>query len=312
MTSELRFPHAIDNSMRKELVKCQKIAHWKHERGLSQEESVDVHAGGAFAAGMEAMRRSFYEQHRSVEDALGDGLQALHVAYGDFKCPDNSNKSAIRMAGALAYYASENRLDVEELTPLLLGDQLGIEIAFNEQIPILHPVDGAMLTYCGRFDMLAIDRSEGVWVVDEKTTKAMGEAWVHQWQLDSGMTGYCWAAQRLINRAGLTYEVKGAIINGIAIRAMSNASPYEHMRVTTYRQPWFIERWYSQMLKDVHSWVEAFKHQDHNQVLDAHAGCAIYNAPCPYANLCNAANPAPLFQSYEVKWWNPLTREDER
>ena len=31
--TELHFPEAVDNSMRKELAKCQKIAHWKFEDG---------------------------------------------------------------------------------------------------------------------------------------------------------------------------------------------------------------------------------------------------------------------------------------
>lgn len=306
---QLRFPRAIDNSMRKELVKCQKIAHWKFERGLSQEESVDLHAGGAFAAGMEAMRRAFYEKGEDVSKALDAGIAELHRFYGDFKSPVPTNKTADRMAGALAYYAVERRLDEEMLVPVDLGDgRLGIEMSFNYEIPIEHP-DGGLLTYCGRYDLLAKDGNDEVWVVDEKTTKQMGDAWIHQWQLDSGLTGYCWAAQRLLDEHGLPYKVAGAVINGLAIRAMSNAMPYEHQRVPVFRQPWFIERWYHQMLRDVAEWRDAYMNQTHRMVLD-HA-CALYNNPCGYAKLCNAANPEPLVGSYPVKFWNPLTRTSE-
>ncbi len=53
------FPEAVDNSMRKELVKCQTAAKYKYEMGLRADEGtkVDLHAGKAFAAGMEVMRR---------------------------------------------------------------------------------------------------------------------------------------------------------------------------------------------------------------------------------------------------------------
>ena len=47
------FPHAIDNTMRKQLVKCQKAAHYQFELGLRPltESRVDLHAGAAYAKG---------------------------------------------------------------------------------------------------------------------------------------------------------------------------------------------------------------------------------------------------------------------
>lgn len=316
MTNELlHFPNAIDNSMRKELVKCQKIAHWKFEKGLTAEGiSPDLHAGGAFATGCETTRKAFYLGQKNDVDALQMGIEALYKAYGDFVPPApkkyKTAKTADRMAGALAYYFGERPLSQSNLVPLMLGEELGVEISFNFEIPIDHPVTRLPLTYCGRFDMLGVNDHKEVWVVDEKTTGDMGEGWLNQWNLDSALTGYCWGAKKLLEKHGIDLPVVGAIINGVAIRALSNVMPYEHREVSTFRQDWEVDRWYRQMLRDVQGWVNAYRMQNHSQVLD-HA-CALYNNPCAYAKLCKARNPEQLEGSYEVRWWNPLTRTEEK
>lgn len=312
----LRFPEAIDNSMRKELVKCQKAAHWKFEKGLNlQESNEDLVAGGSFAKGVEMARRAFYEDGPMQGDdraALEVGIAALYAEYGDFKCPPpkkyKTSKTAERMAGALAYYLGKNPMSEDRIKPFLLDGKLTVEMSFNYEIPISHPVTGKPLTYCGRYDKLGLDDENRVWVVDEKTTGQMGENWSNQWLLDAGLTGYCWAARKLLKDAGLDYEVAGAIINGVAIRALSNADPYEHMECPVFRSDWQLKRWFGQMIKDVQGWVQAYVDQDHNQIFD-HV-CALYNNPCAYAKLCNARNPEQLESSYVVKFWNPLARDN--
>jgi hypothetical protein len=195
-------------------------------------------------------------------------------------------------------------LEDEELVPVTFKDgSKGIEVAFNHEIPIFHPKENKKLSYVGRFDMLAEDKEGKVWVVDDKTTGRMGDAWANQWSLDSQMSGYVWGAQRLLNQEGMQdKEVVGAVINGISILKYG----YDTMRCPTFRQDWEVQRWYEQMLNDVDAWIDAFKHQDHDQVLD-HA-CALYNAPCQYAKLCKSRNPEQLEGSYTVRFWNPLER----
>ena len=305
MTNELHFPDVIDNSMRKELVKCQKIAHWKFERGLNAEIGNEhLVAGGAFAKGMEVMRKMYYQDGEKQAAALQEGIVAVYKQYGQFVPPSGSLKTAERMAGALAYYAENKPFDGEELVPLQLGDgMLGIEVAFNHELPILHPKTNKRLSYCGRFDMLAEDKQGKVWVVDEKTTGRMGDAWAHQWDLDSQMSGYVWGAQKLLKKEGIDKEVVGAVINGISILKYG----YDTMRCPTFRQDWEVLRWYEQMLDDVDGWISAFKHQDHDQILDH--GCALYNAPCQYAKLCKARDPEKIVGSYAIKFWNPMLRD---
>lgn len=303
--ADLYFPAVIDNTMRKEFVKCEKINHWKFERGLNAEIGNEhLIAGGAFAKGMEVMRRAYFQLGNSEQIATVVGIQALYEQYGNFVPPASSYKTVDRMAGALTFYAGRVPMSQDEFKPIEFRDgKLGIEMSFNYEIPVAHPVTGLPLTYCGRFDMLGLDKAGRAWVIDEKTTGRMGDAWAHQWDLDSQMTGYVWGAQKLLHENNIDIEVVGAVINGISILKYD----YDHMRCPTFRQPWEVERWYKQMLRDVTRWTEAYKLQDHNQVLD-HA-CALYNNPCQYAKLCKSANPERIEGTYTVKFWNPLDRD---
>lgn len=303
------FPDAIDNSIRKELVKCETAAKYKYIEGVRADSGgrVDLIAGGAFAAGMETMRRAYYEDGKDTGECLNEGVAALYRQYGGFMPEGKTNKTPERMAGALAFYAQQCPLEQERLIPLMLPDgRRMIEVGFNFPIPVQHPDKPQLLTYCGRFDALCLDEHDVAWVVDEKTTSQMGEKWSNQWPLDSQMTGYVWGARRLLEQHGFDYEVGGAIINGIAIRLRD----YEHVRIVTYRQDWEVDRWFGQMLRDVERLKGAHLSGEYDMTLD-HA-CAFYNNPCEFAPLCLSRNPERLLQSggwKEVRW-NPVTREE--
>lgn len=296
-----QFPHAIDNTMRKQLVKCQKAVHYQFELGLHPltESRVDLHAGAAYAKGMETLRRAFWTEGKTQDFAVGAAVAAVYGAYGNFQPPAKSNKTADKMAGAIPFYVSEFPLAVEKLVPF------EIEFGFAFGIGIPHPEDGRELEYCGRFDCIAQHADTGdFWVVDEKTTSQMGDKWANQWALDSQMTGYCWGANKWLAERGYG-PVKGAVINGIAIRLHD----YSAMRLPVYRQDWEIERWFDQMREDVYEWICKFETGRHKMALD-HA-CAYYLNPCEFAPLCSSRNPERLFDgSYRVEFWNPKERKD--
>lgn len=301
------FPHYIDNTMRKVLVKCQKAAHYRFELGLQSKaaKKVDLVAGGAFAAGIERVRRAYFVEKLSAADAAKLGVEALFTAYGDFQPPKDTNKTAERMAGALLFYLERFPLEQEKLAPFVFPDgSTGIELDFHYPIGIEHPESGRELEYCGRFDMLAVDlEAGGLWVVDEKTTSSMGEKWANQWPLDSQMSGYVWGAERRLQEHGVEQEIKGAIINGVAIKKYD----YDGGRFKTYREPWEVQRWLTQMKRDVLDWKVA--HQAGNHMMNLDHSCAYYLNPCEFAPLCKSRNPERLFEGeYVVEFWNPRER----
>lgn len=306
------FPAAVDNSMRKTLVRCQKMAYWKHERGLVPvgEQRVHLVAGRAFAAGICAVRRAFYGEGVSDPyDLLKAGLAAVRANY-DYtgSMPQWCYKTVDRVESALAFYLDKWPLADERLIPVRFHNgTLGIELCESMPTPLQHPTTGATIPFVANFDMLAQDRETGMyWIVDEKTTGKMGDTWALQWALDSQLTGYCFVARRLLRLMGdKTAEVAGAIIRGVSFLKTEHAG----MECMEYRQPWELERWYYQMMRDMNGWIAAHRNGYHDGVYD-HA-CALYNSPCEYSKLCKAHDPERLIDgNYNIKHYNPLNRED--
>lgn len=304
------FPHLIDNSIRKVLVKCQKAAHYRYELGLQAVDNkrVDLVAGKAFAKGCEVARRLFYLSSYSQDAAMREAVEALHASYGDFRCPADSNKTPDKVGGALmAYFEKYPMQRATGLIPYTFPDgKLGVEMYFEHDLLIEHPDDDVLLKYCGNFDALMIDLDDGgLWVMDEKTSSQMGPKWVNQWPLDSQMTGYVWGAGRMLLDMGITEEIKGAIIGGVAIKKYD----CEVARFPTYRPDWMVERWYDQLLNDLAQWKLAYEGNSHNMNLDH--SCAYYNNPCEFAPLCLSKQPEKIMHGglYEVKFWNPKERD---
>jgi len=297
----LSFPQTIDNTIRSTFAHCQQKFVYSHLHKLSpQGTNVHLHAGGAFAHGMEATRRAYFEQNLSPDDAVAVGVGALIKFYGDYEAPEGSAKSLERMAGALEYYFSIHRLDNDFLTPYTSSSgERGIEFSFSIPLPIPHPETGEPLLYCGRFDMLATHKNGSLFVVDEKTSTSLGAQWSRNWNLDSQFTGYLWGAQQY----GL--PVSGAIIRGISILK----TKYDTAEAIIYRPQWQIERWYTQLLREVEYMLRIYADTKLAFAnLDKH-GCNAYGG-CAYERLCSSPNPeAWASQYYETNTWDPLRRE---
>ena len=282
----MSFPSIIRNTYRKAFVRCPQSAAYLYEEGLDGAPSIDLHAGGAFAKGIEIARRCYYANALKVEHAIEAGRQALVHAYGDFPCPPTSNKTRAAMEGALYYYFERWPLDAPDaLRPIMMPDgSLSVEQHFSVPIPILHPLTLEPLRYEGRIDMLAEDEDGDLWVVDEKTTGKLGDSWANQWYLDAGQTGYVWWARRVLPQRSIV----GVKIRGIGIYKTG----YGKMEVPILFQPWETERWYQQMLRDVARWKEMHVLGQYDRTLD-HT-CALYNNPCAFLPLCKQQDPTPL------------------
>lgn len=178
------FPTVLDSTIIAAARSCGQKAnlefflHWK-----PREPSVHLHAGAAYAHGLERARRSYYEAGAPASAAIAHGLRACLEAYGDFECPPDSAKSLERTAGALEYYFTRYPLDSDAATPIELpGGKRGIEFGFVEPLDETHPETGDPLLYSGRMDMIV--SFEGMTLgLDDKTTSQLGASWPRQWDL---------------------------------------------------------------------------------------------------------------------------------
>lgn len=293
------FPEVIDSTivaaMRScmQKVKLEFIDHWK-----PRDPSVHLHAGAAYAKGLEVARKAFYLEGKSADDAIAEGAHALLTAYGDFICPEDSAKSATRTLGAMEYYFERYPLGADPAIPITLpGGTKGIEFSFAEPIDIIHPETGQPIIYCGRMDMIAKLNSMTLGE-DDKTTSSLGASWSKQWDLRSQFTGYVWGAMR----GGI--KLDGFLIRGVSILK----TKYDTLEAITYRPNWQLDRWYNQLLRDVKRLIQCWEEGYFDYNLD-HA-CAEYGG-CAFRQVCLTQDPtAVLSTMFQQRRWDPITRTE--
>lgn len=298
MNSTVPFPEVIDNTIRSCFASCERKAflayfqHWKTKGG-----NINLHAGKAFARGVEVTRRCFYDDKMPEKDAVFEGQRALFIAYGDFVCPEDNPKSLPMMVTALDEYFMHYPMTTDHIQPLMTKDKAAVEFSFSIPLPIDHPVTGMPLIYAGRFDMLGLYQDQ-LWVVDEKTTKQLGATWPKQWRLRSQFTGYCWGARTV------DYPVAGAIIRGIAIYKKS----FGHAESIQYRQQWQIDQWYTQLLYDIERMIVCWKSGYWGY--DLGDACAAYGG-CEFVEVCTSQDAQRwLTQDFIQQEWHPLGEPD--
>lgn len=295
------FPAVLDSTLMAHFRSCPQLAfregfeHWKPKT-----RSVHLHAGAAFAKGIEVAREEFYVNGKSEEAAVGAGLAALIAAYGDFECPPDSAKSLERMMGALEFYFHSYPMPTDSAKPAVLpGGKRGIEFSFVEPIDIPHPVTGDPLLYSGRFDAI-MDYAGSLYGNDEKTTSQLGASWSRQWDLRSQFTAYTWGARR----SGI--NLQGFIVRGISILK----TKYDTLQAITYRPAWLVDAWYAQLLRDVRRMVQCWEsgYWDFNfdESCNAYGGCG-------FKTVCMSEPDRRhiwLQQSFERRRWDPVTRTE--
>ena len=297
--SHVPFPSTLDSTIMAAFKSCPRKAylefmeHWK-----LKDQSVHLHAGAAYASGMEAARAAFYIEGKSADDSVALGVQEVLRAYGDFECPPESAKSLERTAGALEFYFSHYRLGEDKAIPMVLpGGKTGIEFNSLEPLEILHPETGDPILYSGRMDMMC--DFEGMKLgEDDKTASQLGASWPRQWDLRSQFTGYVWGA----GKAGI--KLDGFLVRGVSILK----TKYDTLQAITYRPNWQIDRWYTQLLRDIKRMIAAWEEGYWDYNLD-HA-CAEYGG-CPFRSVCQMRDPSSLLvQQFEQRRWDPVARTE--
>lgn len=272
----LTFPRGIDSTMRKTFVACPtKFLYEYCYNRRKGEPGPDLHAGKAFASGLEAARKAHWQEDLSPDEALAEGIKALLTEWGSYEPPEGHPKSLERMVGALEAYFSHYGWDTDHIQPLMREGKPAVEFSFAIPLPETHPETGEPLLYTGRFDMLGLYNGS-IFVVDEKTTKQLGASWSRQWNMRSQFTGYCFAAEEY------GHPVAGAIIRGISILK----TKYGHAEAIQYRPKHVIDQWYKQLIRDIREMKEAWRHapKEHwDLALDD--ACSQYFG-CSYERVC--------------------------
>lgn len=265
--------------------------------------SVHLHAGQAFAKGLEVTRKAwFLGETRDPDEAIARGWQALIEEYGDFVDEAVPNKSAHRMGEALISYFDQYPLETDLIQPAMFHGRPAVEFRFALPLPILNPSTGDPILYTGRFDMLGLANGQ-LFVVDEKTTGSLGQYWSRRYELSAQFTGYCWAAKEY------GYPVVGAMIRGIGILSKE----IKHAEMPLWRHDFLIAEWYEALLADVKRMIEAWKAMEEQSPWsvwqpDFADACGAFGG-CQFLPVCEIAPQSReklLDINFAKRVWDPL------
>ena len=295
----LTFPKVWDNTQLSAYRRCPRRFLYEFVwNAAPSDTNVHLHAGGAYAKGLEIVRKEFFTNKRPFDEALALGALALIRAYGTFAPRDiNDNKSLPMMLGALGYYFE--RWPIEEgLVPAIIGGQPAIEFSFAVPFPkVLHPDTGEPIIICGRFDMIAQVGST-LLGEDDKTAGQLGSQWLNKWRVGNQITTYCWGARQY----GL--PLQGFNMRGIGLYKRG----YEGIDAITYRKDWQLAEWEQNTQATLEDAIRDYKRGFWGA--NWSDACSSFSG-CPYLILCESPNPEVWVPVNFVKRdWDPLASRD--
>lgn len=299
-------PSYIDNSMISTFRACpQKFFQQYIMKRALKSKSPDLHAGGASAHALEYVRKAFYLEGLSQEEALEKGFLAFMQFWGDYEPPLKKGKehpkSFINTFSAIESYLQKWPLAEDVVKPYPHVEN-PFEFSFALPLPVQHPATSEPLLYAGRFDMLG-EYTSLPFVVDEKTGGSIGDEWSRQWNMRGQFMGYTWATRQ----TGI--NAVGAIIRGSSIQKTVN----NHAEVIITYDDWELERWYKQLIKTVERIVKMYLvwlHSEDDEVWDYDYGdaCQAYWG-CSMQLICGSRDREAWVGEYETSIWNPLDKD---
>lgn len=275
--------------------------------------NIHLNAGAALAASLNTFRRHYYapDSEKDIDLCLAYALQTLVEEYvrgaGELSHSqwDEMNidvKGLPNMAVALvAYVDNFNPADPYGLHPYVdPTGEVWAERSFTFPTQVGHPVTGQPILYSGRVDWIG-EHNGYKFVVDEKTTKAMGKNWTNQWNLRGQFIGYT------LGFLSSFPEVAGTWVRGINLLKESIRFAEHPVNVPV----WLIRDWWTDlnyMLADaVRDWERGHFRSDRGSACTQYSGCQ-FQSICKIPSDQRHSFARPLFTQAR---YNPLTGERE-
>lgn len=286
--------------------------------------SVDLHAGAAFASGIEAVRKAVFQKGLPLDRALAEGYAAYSIAWGSFEIPEwkKTSKTRENVWYAIEQYFAKWSPLTDHFQPYYLNGKPTFEFTFAIPLepaadPIkiatglpadydpahypgvfpTHPTTGEPWLYSGRFDMLGEYEKLPAWG-DEKTQgSSISTGWADKWRLRNQFIGYTWA----LKEHGM--KSMGGVVRGIAIlKTMINME--EKFQPVSDD---LIGRWYEQVRRDMWRLRQAWDTSYFD--LNLADTCTSYGK-CMFMDVCSASNDMKenWYNDFEVRRWNPLIK----
>ncbi len=288
------FPIYIRNSYLQTAGVCQLKYFRESIQHLSNDtKSHHLVAGGIFAAGVEIVRKSYFNKNLTIEESVEFGQEHILTA----EDTGDSLKSNERLANVLGKYFHKYPLD-RTIKPCLLADGThAIEYRFMFDLGIPHPdIPGQNLIWQGTLDglyekTLASGQTKR-YIVDEKTcssllrlsgTKIVDiEKECNAFRTNSQFLGYSKAARLL----GI--KTDGLLIYKIPILTKHEDAVELSIPFTEYE----IDLWYNKFISDLNELVEKYKFYKSKECNPAEVFKPVFNG-----SLCNSWGTPCQFMS---------------
>lgn len=302
------FPEVVDNTMRASYRKCP-IGFFKEHLLCRVMGADNIHlvAGGAFAEGNDAFRKSYFTRdtpvYRDYDAALDAGLYALIKHYGYDEQRESredwatSPKSCERLIDAFLDYWKEYHPRASLGKQYYHDGEVASELGGILELDVCHPVTGKPLLYSFRFDYIE-ERNGAIWLGDDKTTTSLGASWAKQWDLRSQFMGYLYAA-----KVQLGIQATGVIARGTGILK----TKITHMEVPVRFPPHLLDLWWKQVNRDFQHIVDNYRECDWEY--DLADGCNAYGG-CKFVDTCRSKLPHRMLDSMPIRVWNPADPEN--
>ena len=300
------FPEVVDSTILSCIDECETKAYLQFMRRFAKSATpIALHAGGAFAHGVESVRRNLYVHGMTVEEALIDGFKQLALYWGpDDIPPDHKDPRCFLnvLAALFDYFLVEYPPDKDIWKPYVgSSGKPAIEYTFALPMEVNHPITGQPLIYGGRADMIATNGAI-LAVVDEKTTTSLGNTWAAQWALRGQFIGYVYALQC----AGMDCDT--ALIRGVAIQK----TQIKHLQAYESYSEQKVERWWKDCHVKLRHIIEKYEQYLDTKDEDTFThswgtACSNYGG-CGMKEICDSDTPSDWYGNFITRTWNPLQK----
>jgi hypothetical protein len=325
----------IDNSTYDSILQCERMGLWKvvHQRQLRGKASA-LNFGGAVHAGLQVRYASGGLAHESLAEQVKHGLDHLArnpVELGDWRTPSVLQEVLI---GYAREYPVEDfqvfTLDGKPLVELAFAVPLGvIHLPAPLLIPSVEDTDDRKLTdvekaqlkggrvilremveipviWTGKIDMV-IDRGDGLWLADHKTTSVFGPTYFEQFHLAGQFSGYSFALEQCLGRLPL-----GVLINALAIRQETRTG-----KGTTFHRAYLpipeqqVREWQTNTLNVLSNFFQGL--YDGNFPMRTCSCRTKWQRNCEYLGVCQLSPESRQIYlhsgDFETTHWSPLNQD---
>jgi hypothetical protein len=300
MILQTLFPINFSNSMLSDLATCElKFFRSQIQKLNNNTTSHHLIAGAHFATGCEIVRKSYFNEAKSIDDSIDAGYTYILLA----EDTGDSLKSNERMAETLKKYFTAFPLDATMRPCKLVDGTFAIEYGFEFDLGIPHPeIPGTNLVYKGKLDGLyekvLPNKQIARYVVDEKTCSTVlrvagtkSPDLVKEsaaYMTDAQLISYNWAARKL----GVT--TTASLIRKVPILTKHEDAFELEIPVNNF----MIDRWWDATRDTINELVEKYNYHKVNGGLPQKVfkpiykgtSCTVWGSKCKYMAGCLSKN----------------------